>query len=106
MDSVSCDIYGGDNELIGQENREETLANMKGGLVNCFCDTSIICATNYSTFEKFFSEASPQEKQFYDPFKNIGVPKAEELLAEYMYISFLNIYLIENLKTFDVFDLF
>uniref|UniRef100_A0A7I4YYJ3 Uncharacterized protein n=1 Tax=Haemonchus contortus TaxID=6289 RepID=A0A7I4YYJ3_HAECO len=84
MDSVSCDIYGGDNELIGQENREETLANMKGGLVNCFCDTSIICATNYSTFEKFFSEASPQEKQFYDPFKNIGVPKAEELLAEYM----------------------
>nr|CDJ80426.1 unnamed protein product [Haemonchus contortus] len=77
--SAYCEVLHSPTERVGDENRREILAKMDKGFISCYCNTSIICHTQQSTFQDFIDSSSPEERRLYPPFSEIFLEGNESI---------------------------
>uniref|UniRef100_A0A7I4YXH1 Uncharacterized protein n=1 Tax=Haemonchus contortus TaxID=6289 RepID=A0A7I4YXH1_HAECO len=87
--SAYCEVLHSPTERVGDENRREILAKMDKGFISCYCNTSIICHTQQSTFQDFIDSSSPEERRLYPPFSEIFLEgnesiRVQEVLEKYL----------------------
>ncbi|XGW05886.1 hypothetical protein V3C99_016335 [Haemonchus contortus] len=88
--SAYCEVLHSPTERVGDENRREIIAKMEEGFISCYCNTSIICTTRYSTFADYIKSSSREERRVYPPSSNIleknnqTIRARQELLDKYL----------------------
>ncbi|XGW05872.1 hypothetical protein V3C99_016323 [Haemonchus contortus] len=89
---VFCEIFDDSppkkHEKIGRGGvRDINIAAVKKGTATCYCNTSIICATQRDTFEDYINNADRMERRVLRRFRKLDVPEAVDELHEFMATS-------------------
>uniref|UniRef100_A0A0N4W6D8 Gnk2-homologous domain-containing protein n=1 Tax=Haemonchus placei TaxID=6290 RepID=A0A0N4W6D8_HAEPC len=87
-----CEIFDDtppmEHKKIGRGSvRDINIAAVKRGTATCYCNTSIICATQRNTFKNYFSKAGRTEKRVLRRFLKLDVPEAVDELHKFMATS-------------------
>ncbi|VDO69535.1 unnamed protein product [Haemonchus placei] len=89
---VFCEIFDDsppkEHEKIERGNvRDTNIASVIKGTATCYCNTSIICATQKDTFKDYISKAGRTEKRVLRRFLKSDVPEAVDELHKFMATS-------------------
>uniref|UniRef100_A0A7I4YZV6 Uncharacterized protein n=1 Tax=Haemonchus contortus TaxID=6289 RepID=A0A7I4YZV6_HAECO len=90
--SVFCEIFDDspprEHEIIGRGRvRDSKIAAVKKGTATCYCNTSIICATQGNTLKVYINKADRMERKVLQQFLKLDVPEAVDELHKFMATS-------------------
>uniref|UniRef100_A0A7I4YYK1 Uncharacterized protein n=1 Tax=Haemonchus contortus TaxID=6289 RepID=A0A7I4YYK1_HAECO len=88
---VFCEIFDSTPshipQIISGKDKEMEIGSSKKGRATCYCNTSIICATQRDTFKDYISKAGANEKSLLQKFLKTDSSEAEEELRKFMATS-------------------
>nr|CDJ91361.1 hypothetical protein LOC100570619 [Haemonchus contortus] len=88
--SVFCEIFEYNADLMtgDTEDREKAIWDLDQGVATCFCNTSILCATQKATFRDYLNKAGPKERFVFRRFvEELDNAKAAKVYAAWLATS-------------------
>uniref|UniRef100_A0A7I4YYF5 Uncharacterized protein n=1 Tax=Haemonchus contortus TaxID=6289 RepID=A0A7I4YYF5_HAECO len=88
--SVFCEIFEYNADLMtgDTEDREKAIWDLDQGVATCFCNTSILCATQKATFRDYLNKAGPRERFVFRRFvEELDNAKAAKVYAAWVATS-------------------